>query len=424
MPRFETLQVQAGYTPDPTTKAFVPPLYMTAAYSFDSTQDAADIFALEKSGNIYSRITNPTVSIFEEKMNALEGGVGALAFSSGHAALVGAIATLMDGGKHIVAGSTLYGGTINLLSNTFPRLGITTTYVNTSDLSALRAAIRPETRLVMVEAVGNPASNLCDVDAIAAIAHEAGIPLLVDATFCTPYLFKPLEHGADIVLHSATKYLGGHGTTMGGVLVDGGTFPWANGKFPLLSEPDPGYHDAVHTQLFGKAAFIGRARVDIMRDLGACLSPFNAFMLIQGVETLSLRMERHTANARALAGYLSKHPAVEYVNYPELPGSPYRALAERDWPRGCGGIFTVGIKGGRAAGGKFIDSLKLFKNVANVADVRSMVIHPATTTHSQLTDEQLEAGGIGPGMVRVSAGLEHIDDMIEDFEQALTASQK
>jgi len=419
MENFETLQVRAGYTCDPATKAFVPPLYMTAGYVYDSAQDAQDIFQLKKPGNIYSRLGNPTTAILEERLNILEGGVGALSFSSGHAALVGAIVTIMQSGQHIVAAKTLYGGTVNMLTHSLPRLGITTTFVNTENPENFRTAIKPETRLVYVEVIGNPQINLCDIDAIAAIAHEAGVPLLVDATMSTPYLYKPFEHGADLVLHSTTKYICGHGSTMGGVLIDAGTFNWKNGKYPSLTEPDPSYHGIVYTEHFGKAAFITRARTGTMRDFGACPSPFNSFMLLQGIETLSLRMERHSKNTLQLAQYLNDHPAVWRVNYPGLPASAYKYLADRDWPRGCGGLFSIELKGGRSAGAKLIDSLKLFRNVTHFADARSMVCHPATTTHSQMTEESMEESGIGAGLVRISVGLEHIDDLIADFEQAL-----
>ncbi|MCL2703046.1 MAG: O-acetylhomoserine aminocarboxypropyltransferase/cysteine synthase [Defluviitaleaceae bacterium] len=419
MPEFETLQARAGYTPEPATKSFVPPLYMTAGYLYDSAQDAQDIFELRKSGNIYSRLGNPTTAILEERLNALEGGVGALAFASGHAALVGAIFTLMEGGQHIAAGKTLYGGTVNMLTHSLPRLGITTTFASTDDPENFRKAIRPETRLIYIEVIGNPQGNLCDIDAISAIAREHGVPVLVDATLSTPYLYKPFEHGADLVLHSTTKYICGHGTTMGGVLIDSGNFEWANGKFPLLSEPDPSYHGIVYTDHFGKAAFISRARTAAMRDFGGCPSPFNSFLLLQGVETLSLRMERHTANARAMAQYLTNHPAIERVNYPELPSSPYKHLADRDWPKGCGGLFSIELKGGREAGASLINSLTLISNVTHFADVRSMACHPATTTHSQMTPENMLESGIPPGLVRISAGLEHIDDLIADFEKAL-----
>ena len=419
MDKFETLQVRAGYTPDPATKAFVPPLYMTAGYVYDSAQDAQDIFQLKKAGNIYSRLGNPTTAVLEERLNVLEDGVGALAFSSGHAALVGAIVNIMQTGQHIVAGKTLYGGTVNMLTHTLPRLGITTTFVDTDNPESFRAAFKPETRLVYIEVIGNPQINLCDMDAITAIAHEAGIPVLVDATMSTPYLYKPFDHGADLVLHSTTKYICGHGSTMGGVLIDGGTFNWKNGKYPSLTEPDPSYHGIVYTESFGKAAFITRARTGIMRDFGACPSPFNSFLLLQGIETLSLRMERHSKNTLALAQYLNDHPAVWRVNHPQLPASPYKHLADRDWPHGCGGLFSIELKGGRPAGAKLIDSFKLFRNVTHFADARSMVCHPATTTHSQMTEEKMEESGIGPGLVRISVGLEHIDDIIADFEQAL-----
>ena len=423
MARFETLQTRAGYIPDPTTKSFVPPLYMTAGFIYDSAQDAQEIFELKKPGNIYSRLGNPTTAILEERLNALEGGVGALTFASGHAALVGAIVTIMQAGQHIVAGKTLYGGTINMLTYTLPRLGITTTFVNTDNPENLRAAIRPETRLIYIEVIGNPQCNLCDIDAIAAIAHDAKIPLLVDGTLATPYLYKPLDHGADLVLHSTTKYICGHGTTMGGVLIDGGTFDWKNGKYPSLTEPDPSYHGIIYAEHFGNAAFITRARTGTMRDLGGCPSPFNSFLLLQGADTLSLRMERHTENARELARYLNDHPAVMRVNHPELSGSPYKHLADRDWPNGCGGLFSIELKGGRTAGAKLIDSLKLFGNVTHFADVRSMVCHPATTTHSQMSEEKMEESGISAGLVRVSAGLEHVNDLIADFDQALAGLQ-
>ena len=422
MAKFETLQTRSGYTPEPSTKSFVPPLYMTAGYVYDSAHDAQEIFELKKPGNIYSRLGNPTTAVLEERLSALEGGVGALAFASGHAALMGAIVTIMQAGQHIVAGKTLYGGTVNMLTYTLPRLGITTSFVDTDNPENFRAAIRPETRLLYIEVMGNPQCNLCDIEAIAAIAHKAGIPVLVDATLATPYLYKPLAHGADMVLHSTTKYICGHGSTMGGILIDGGTFNWKNGKYPSLSEPDPSYHGIIYADHFGKAAFINRARAGTMRDLGACPSPFNSFLLLQGVETLSLRMEKHTENCMKLAQYLSGHPAVQRVNHPALPGSTYKHLADRDWPRGCGGLFSINLKGGRTAGAKLIDSLKLFGNVTHFADVRSMVCHPATTTHSQMTEEKMEESGIGAGLVRISVGLEHIDDLIADFKQALNTN--
>ena len=421
MKKFETLQVRAGYTPDSNTKSFVPPLYMTAGYLYNSAQDAQEIFELKKAGNIYSRLGNPTTAIFEERMNALEGGVGALAFASGHAALVGAIVTIMESGQHIVAGKTLYGGTVNMLTHSLPRLGINTTFVSTDNPENFKGAIRPETRLIYIEVIGNPQGNLCDIDAISAIAHENGIPLLVDATLSTPYLYKPLEHGADMVLHSTTKYICGHGTTLGGLLIDGGKFNWNNGKYPALTEPDPSYHGIVYTEHFGKSAYITRARTGTMRDFGGCPSPFNSFMLLQGVDTLSLRMERHSSNSIKLAEHLGKHPAVSKVNHPALSGSPYKHLADRDWPLGCGGLFSIELKGGKQAGAKLIDSFKLFSNVTHFADARSMVCHPATTTHSQMTEEKMEESGIGAGLVRVSTGLEHIDDLMADFDQALAA---
>jgi len=419
MPKIETQQIRAGYTYDPVTKSYVPPLYMTAAYVYDSALDAQEIFQLKKSGNIYTRLGNPTTAILEERLAAMEGGVGALAFASGHAAFFGAVVTIMQQGQHIVAGKTLYGGTVNMLTHTLPRLGITTTFVDTDDPESFRSAIRPETRLVYIETIGNPACNLCDIDAIAAIAHEAGVAVMVDSTLSTPILYKPFEHGADLVLHSTTKYMCGHGTTMGGVVVDGGTFPWDNGNYPLLSEPDLSYHGIIHTEHFGKAAFIGRARTDTMRDLGACPSPFNSFMTLQGVETLSLRMERHTQNTKKLVAYLADHPSIEQINYPDMPGSKYQWLVDRDWQQGCGGVFSIIVKGGKAAGVQLIDSLELFCNVTHMSDVRSMACHPATTTHSQMTEARLKESGVDPGLLRISVGLEHIDDQIADFEQAL-----
>ena len=417
--KFETLQTRAAYTPEPSTKSFAPPLYMTTGYLYDSAQDAQEIFELKKPGNIYSRLGNPTTAILEERLNVLEGGVGALAFSSGHAALVGAIFTIMQAGQHIVAGKTLYGGTVNMLTHTMPRMGITTTFVDTDNPENFRSAFKPETRLVYIEVIGNPQINLCDIKAITAIAHEAGLPVLVDATLATPYLFRPFEHGADLVLHSTTKYICGHGTTVGGILIDGGTFSWASGKYPSLGEGDPSYHGIVYTEQFGKAAFISRARAGTMRDLGGCPSPFNSFMLLQGIDTLSLRMERHSANALKLALHLAGHKTVARVNHPALPGSAYKNLADRDWPHGCGGLFSIELKGGRQAGARLIDSFKLFGNVTHFADARSMVCHPATTTHSQMTEEKMAESGIGAGLVRISVGLEHIDDLIADFEQAL-----
>ena len=419
MYKFETNQVRAGFSSDPTTKAYVPPLYMTAAYVYDSVQDAQEIFQLKKSGNIYTRLGNPTTAFLEERLAVLEGGVAALAFASGHAAFVGGVLTIMQQGQHIVAGKTLYGGTVNLLTHTFPRMGITTTFVDTDDPESFRSAIQPNTRLVYIETIGNPACNLCDIDAISAIAHEAGIAVMVDSTLSPPCLYRPFDHGANIVLHSTTKYACGHGTTMGGALVDGGNFDWKNGNYPLLAEPDKSYHGIVYAEHFGEAAFTGRASAVTMRDLGACPSPFNSFMVMQGLDTLSLRMERHTANARKIAQFLSEHPKVDVVNYPELPNSPYKALADRDWPNGCGGVLSVVLKGGRAGGAALIDALQLFRNVTHMADVRSMVCHPATTTHSQLSEERLKAAGIDAGLVRVSVGLEHVDDQIADLEKAL-----
>nr|WP_122012170.1 O-acetylhomoserine aminocarboxypropyltransferase/cysteine synthase family protein [Maliibacterium massiliense] len=419
---FETKQLHAGQRVDPATKSRAVPIYQTTSYVFDDTQQAEDLFGLKASGNIYTRIMNPTTDVFEQRMAALEGGVGALAVASGSAAITYAVMNLAGQGQHIVAASTLYGGTYNLFAHTLPRYGIETTFVDPDDPAAFEAAIADNTRALYTESLGNPGINIVDFTAVAAIAHAHGIPLIVDNTFGTPYLFRPLEHGADIVVHSATKFIGGHGTAIGGVIVDGGTFDWAaSGKFPQFVEPDASYHGMRYVRDCGRAAYITKCRVQLLRDTGACLSPFNAFLFLQGLETLSIRVERHVQNALAVAQHLQGHDKVAWVNYPGLPASPYYALAQRYFPKGAGAIFTVGIAGGAANARRFIDHLEVFSNLANVADAKSLVIHPASTTHQQLSPKAQEACGVTQDQVRLSIGLEHIDDLLEDIDIALDA---
>ena len=378
---------------------------------------------MQDPGNIYGRLTNPTQSVFEERVAALEGGVAALAVASGAAAIAYAFQNITRAGEHIVAAETIYGGTYNLLANTLPTYGVTATFVDPSDVANFERAVRPETRAIFIETLGNPNSNVIDIEAVAAVAHRHGIPLIVDNTFGPPYLIRPIEHGADIVVHSATKFIGGHGTSLGGVIVDSGRFDWAaSGKFPQLSEPDPSYHGVRFTEAAGAAAYAVRIRAILLRDTGAALSPFNAFILLQGLETLSLRVERHVQNALKVVEYLSHHPGVVRVNHPALPGHPDHALYERYFPQGGGSIFTFEIRGGQEEAHRFIDSLEIFSLLANVADVKSLVIHPATTTHSQLSPEELAAQGITPATVRLSVGTEHVDDLIADIEQALDAA--
>jgi O-acetylhomoserine (thiol)-lyase len=423
--KFDSLALHAGQQPDPVTGARAVPIYQTTSYVFDDSDHAAALFNLESPGHIYSRISNPTVGVLEERIAALEGGVGAVCTASGHAALFLAIATLMDTGAHIVSSSALYGGSLNLFRLTLPRFGITTSFVNPRDIDGFRKAIRPETRLVFAETIGNPGLEVLDVPALAAVAHEAKLPLLVDATFTTPYLSRPIEQGADIVLHSATKWLGGHGLALGGVLTDGGKFDWeASGKFPTLTEPYAGYHGIDFADDFGPAAFIMRARLEGLRDFGACMSPANAFYILQGVETLPLRMARHVENAQKVAVALKSDPAVQWVNYPGAPDSPDAALVKKLLPKGAGSIISFGVKGGRAAGAKFIDTLKLTSNLANVGDAKTLVIHPASTTHRQLDEAALKAAGIGEELIRLSVGLEDPSDILDDLGQALKASQK
>ena len=418
--KFETLQLHAGQVVDATTKSRAVPIYQTTSFVFEDTQEGAELFALQKAGNIYTRITNPTTSAFEERIAALEGGVGALATASGIAALTYTILGLAHAGDHVVAASTIYGGTFNLLKETLPRYGITTTFVDIDNLEEVEAAIKDNTKLVLIETLGNPVINIPDIEKIAEIAHKHQIPLVADNTFATPYLINVFSHGVDIAVHSATKFIGGHGTTIGGVIVDSGKFDWAaSGKFPQLVEEDPSYHNISYTRDVGAAAFIVAARVQLLRDMGAALSPFNSFLLLQGLETLSLRVERHVQNAEKIVDFLVKHPKVEKVNYPKLADSPYHALAEKYLPKGVGSIFTFHVEGGEAEARKVIDSLEIFSNLANVADAKSLVVHPATTTHAQLSDSDLEAAGVTKNQIRLSIGLENVDDLIEDLRLAL-----
>ncbi|WP_250538180.1 MULTISPECIES: O-acetylhomoserine aminocarboxypropyltransferase [unclassified Caballeronia] len=423
--RFDTLALHAGAAPDPATGARATPIYLTTSFTFRDSDHAAALFNMERSGHVYSRISNPTVAVFEERVAALEGGVGAIGTASGQAALHLAIATLMGAGSHIVASSALYGGSHNLLHYTLRRFGIETTFVPPHDLDAWRAAARPNTRLFFGETLGNPGLDVLDIAGVAEIAHEHAAPLLVDSTFTTPYLLRPFEHGADLVYHSATKFLGGHGTTIGGVLVDGGTFDFtASGRFPEFSEPYDGFHGMVFAEESTVAPFLLRARREGLRDFGACLHPQAAWQLLQGIETLPLRMDRHVANTRKVIEFLLSSPAVEGVAYPELPTHRDRALAARLLPRGAGAVFSFDLKGGVPAARKFIETLTLFSHLANVGDARSLVIHPASTTHFRMDAAALEAAGIGPGRIRLSIGLEDPDDLIDDLKRGLKAAQK
>jgi O-acetylhomoserine (thiol)-lyase len=418
--RFDTLQVHAGQKPDPATGARAVPIYQTTSYVFNSAEHAANLFALMEAGNIYTRIMNPTTDVFEQRMAALEGGVGALAASSGSAAITYAILNIAESGDEIVSASTLYGGTYNLFSVTLPKFGVKTVFVDPDDPENFEKAITERTKALYIETIGNPGINLVDIEKVAAIAHEHKIPLIVDNTFGTPYLIRPFEYGADIVVHSATKFLGGHGTSIAGIIVDSGKFDWEkSGKFPGLTEPDPSYHGTRFTEAFGKAAYIGKVRVQLLRDTGACLSPFNAFLLLQGLETLSLRVEKHLSNTKKVVEFLCGHPKVSWVNYPSIPGNKYYDLARKYLPKGAGSIFTFGIKGGIEAGIRFIENLELFSLLANVADAKSLVIHPASTTHAQLSGEEQLATGVTPDMIRISIGIEDPDDLIEDLAQAL-----
>lgn len=418
---FETLQLHVGQEqPDPATDARAVPIYQTTSYVFRNSAHAAARFGLQDAGNIYGRLTNSTQGVFEERVAALEGGVAGLALASGAAAITYAFENITRAGDHIVAAKTIYGGSYNLLAHTLPTFGVTTTFVDPTDLNNFENAIQDNTKAVFIETLGNPNSNIIDIDAVAEIAHRHRIPLIIDNTFGTPYLIRPIEHGADIVVHSATKFIGGHGSSLGGVIVDSGKFDWkASGKFPQLTEPDPSYHGVRFIDAAGAAAYVTRIRAILLRDTGATISPFNAFILLQGLETLSLRVERHVENALKVVDYLKNHPKVKRVNHPSLPEHPDHALYERYFPQGAGPIFTFEIQGGQEKAHRFIDSLEIFSLLANVADVKSLVIHPASTTHSQLNEQELAEQDITPGTVRLSIGTEHIDDLIADLAQAL-----
>lgn len=418
---FETLQLHVGQEQaDPATDSRAVPIYQTTSYVFHNSQHAADRFGLRDAGNIYGRLTNSTQGVFEDRVAALEGGTAGLAVASGAAAITYALQNILQAGDHIVAADNIYGGSYNLITHTLTTQGIENTIIDISDLDLLERSIKPNTKVVFVETLGNPNSDVTDLEAVSEIAHKHGVPVIVDNTFATPFLFRPLEHGADIVVHSATKFIGGHGTSLGGVIVDGGKFDWKAQpeKFPTLAKPDPSYHGAIFADVAGPAAFVTRIRAVILRDTGATISPFNAFILLQGLETLSLRVERHVENALKVVDFLANHPKVAKVNHPALPNHPSHALYEKYFPNGAASIFTFEIKGGQEAAWKFIDSLKIFSLLANVADVKSLVIHPATTTHSQLSPEELEEQHITPSTIRLSIGTEHIDDLIADLSQA------
>ncbi|MBA1334537.1 MAG: O-acetylhomoserine sulfhydrylase / O-succinylhomoserine sulfhydrylase [Firmicutes bacterium] len=418
--KFDTLQVHGGQKPDPTTGSRAVPIYQTTSYVFKDTGHAADLFALKEFGNIYTRIMNPTSDVFEQRIAALEGGVGALAVSSGSAAVTYAILNIAGAGDEIVAASTLYGGTYNLFSVTLPKLGINTVFVDPDEPENFRKAINGKTKAVYIETIGNPGINIVDMEQVAKIAHDNSIPLIVDNTFGTPYLIRPFEFGADIVVHSATKFIGGHGTSIGGVIVDSGGFNWEeSGKFPGLTDPDPSYHGLRYVEAFGPLAYILKARVQLLRDTGAALSPFNSFLFLQGLETLSLRVERHVSNTVKIAEFLDNHRNVSWVNYPGLKSSKYHSLAQKYFPKGAGSILTFGIRGGAEAGKRFINNLEIFSLLANVADAKSLVIHPATTTHAQLGEKELKEAGVTPDMIRLSIGIEDVDDLIYDLDQAL-----
>ena len=421
--KFETLQIHVGQEqPDPATDARAVPIYQTTSYVFRNSAHAAARFGLADAGNIYGRLTNSTQDVLEKRIAALEGGVAALALASGAAAITYTIQALAQAGDHIVAQKTIYGGSYNLLAHTLPQYGVTTTFVNAHDLAEVENAIQPNTKAGYLETLGNPNSDIPDIDAIAEIAHKHGLPLVIDNTFGTPYLIRPIEHGADIVVHSATKFIGGHGTTLGGIIVDGGKFDWkASGKYAPIAEPNPSYHGVSFVDAAGPAAFVTYIRAILLRDTGACISPFNAFLLLQGVETLSLRLDRHAENTRKVVAFLANHPQVEKVNHPSLPDHPDHALYEKYFPNGGASIFTFEIKGGQAEAHRFIDSLEIFSLLANVADVKSLVIHPATTTHSQLSPQELLDQGIKPNTIRLSIGTEHIDDIIADLEKGFAA---
>ncbi|MBI4904182.1 MAG: O-acetylhomoserine aminocarboxypropyltransferase/cysteine synthase [Acidobacteria bacterium] len=419
---FNTRALHAGYAPDATTHARAVPIYQSTSFTFDNSDHAAALFGLQQFGNIYTRIMNPTQDVLEQRVASLENGAMALALSSGQAAQFLTVNSLCGVGDHIVASATLYGGTYTQFDVTFRRLGIDVTFVEPDDPENFRKAITPKTRLVYGETISNPRGNVLDIEAVANIAHQANVPLVIDNTFATPYVCRPLDYGADIVVHSLTKFMGGHGTSIGGIIVTGNQFDWSKGHYPMLTEPSPAYHGMKFFDLFGPLAFILRARVEGLRDVGPCISPFNAFLFLQGIETLGMRMDRHLGNALAAAAWLEKHPHVKWVRYPSLPSSPYHKLASRYCPKGGGAVFSFGIEGGYVSGKKFVDSLKMFSHLANVGDARSLVIHPSSTTHQQLSAEQQTAAGVTPDMIRLSVGLEDIDDIVWDLDQALKAA--
>ena len=419
---FATRAIHAGTPPDPVTGARAAPIYQTSSFVFGSTEEAAELFQLRSYGHIYSRISNPTVAAFEERMASLEGGLGAIGFSSGLAAQLCTVLSLAQSGDHIVASQSIYGGTVTQFSVTVARMGIQTSFVPVDDYDAIRSAIRPNTRLLFAETIGNPSGAVADLERLASIAHEAGIPLVIDNTFASPYLCRPIEYGADIVLHSATKFISGHGTTIGGVLIESGRFPWGDGRFALLSQPSPGYHQKVFTETFGEYAFLMRARAEVLRDVGAQMSPMDAWLLLLGLETLPIRMASHVQNARKVAEFLRDRPEVTWVAYPGFESHPQYELARRYLPGGPGAVFTFGLRGGRDAGRRFIDALELWSHLANVGDAKSLVIHPASTTHSQLSEDEMRAGGVPPESVRLSVGLEDVDDLLWDLDNALRAT--
>jgi len=420
---FETRQVHAGQRPDPNTGARAVPIFQTTSYVFEDPAAAAAYFNLQEYGNTYTRIMNPTVAVFEERIASLEGGCGAVAFASGLAAQAAALFTLLVPGDHVVSSASLYGGTVNQFKHVLRKMNVELTWVDTDDLGAWKAAVRPNTKAFFAETIGNPGGNVLDIEAVATLAHEHGLPLLVDNTFATPYLCRPIEFGADIVLHSATKYIGGHGTSIGGVVVESGLFNWSNGRFPVIAEPSPAYHGLQFHETFGTYGYLMKLRAETLRDLGACLSPFNAFLFLQGLETLSLRMARHVDNAQAVAKYLESHELASNLRYPGLRSSPYRALAEKYLPRGASAVLSFDIRGGRQAGEEFIRGVTLWSHLANVGDAKSLVIHPASTTHRQLDERELKAAGVGPGTVRLSVGIEDADDLIWDLEQGFARAR-
>lgn len=421
---FETIALHAGFRHDPSTHAVAVPIYQTSSYAFDSTEHAANLFALKESGNIYTRIMNPTQDVFEQRIAALEGGVAALAVASGQSAITLALLNIAEAGDHVVSSTNLYGGTYNLFNVTLRRMGIDISFVDPHDFAAVEASIKENTKAVYIETIGNPRIDVVDIEVLAGIAHKHGVPLVIDNTFASPYLCRPIEFGADIVIHSATKFIGGHGTSIGGVIIDSGKFNWDNGRFPNLVEPDESYHGVSYVRDVGAAAYVTKARVQLLRDLGPAVSPFNSFLFLQGLDTLALRMERHSQNALAVARFLQDHPAVEWVQYPGIETSPYYDRAQKYLPKGQGAIMTFGIAGGVAAGAQFIDSLKLFLHLANVGDARSLVIHPASTTHQQLTEDEQRASGVLPNLIRLSIGLETVSDLIDDLDQALKQAVK